>query len=60
MTLTFAGRVVVVLAAFAVLLFLIGVAARVWSGQWDAGQVIAIAVAAPTVTLLLVMLWRWE
>ena len=60
MTLTPAGRVVLVLAALALILFLVGVAARVWAGVWDAEKVIAIAVAAPTITLLLAMLWRWE
>lgn len=60
MTLTPAGRVVVVLATLALLLFLIGVAARVWAGVWDAEKVIAVAVAAPVVLLLMVMLWRWE
>jgi hypothetical protein len=58
MTLTVAGRVVLVLAALALILFLVGVAARVWAGQWDAEKVIAIAVAAPTIVALLA--WRWE
>ena len=58
MTLTLAGRVVLVLAALALILFLVGVAARVWAGQWDAEKVIAIAVAAPTIVAL--MAWRWE
>lgn len=60
MTLTLAGRVVLVLAALAVLLALVGVAGRVASGQWDAEKVIAVAVAVPLVTLLALMSWRWE
>ena len=58
MTLTLAGRVVVVLAALALILFLVGVAARVWAGVWDAEKVIAVAVAAPTIVALLA--WRWD
>ena len=58
MTLTLAGRVVLVLAALALILALVGVAARVWAGQWDAEKVIAIAVAAPTIVALVA--WRWE
>lgn len=59
MTLTLAGRVVLVLAALAVLLALVGVAGRVASGQWDAEQVAAVVIAAPMVALLAVMSWRW-
>ena len=58
MTLTLAGRVVLVLAALALILFLVGVAARVWAGVWDAEKVIAIAVAAPTIVLIVA--WGWE
>ena len=57
MTLTPAGRVVLVLAALALILFLVGVAARVWAGQWPADRVIAVAVAVP---VLLALMWRWE
>lgn len=60
MTLTLAGRVVLVLAALALILALVEVAARVWAGQWDAEKVIAVAVAVPLVTLLALMSWRWE
>lgn len=60
MTLTLAGRVVVVLAALALLLFLVGVAARVWAGVWEVEKVVAVAVAAPTIVLLLAMLRKWE
>lgn len=60
MTLTLAGRVVLVLAALALILFLVEVAARVWAGQWDAEKVIAVAVAAPLVALIGAMAWRWE
>ena len=58
MTLTPAGRVVLVLAALALILFLVGVAARVWAGQWEAERVIAVAVAAPTIVALVA--WGWE
>ena len=58
MTLTLAGRVVLVLAALALILFLVGVAARVWAGQWPADRVIAVAVAVPV--LLALMWWRWD
>ena len=57
MTLTLAGRVVLVLAALALILFLVGVAARVWAGQWPADRVIAVAVAAPTIVLIAFMWW---
>lgn len=60
MTLTLAGRVVVVLAALALILALVGVAARVWAGQWDAEKVVAVIVAVPLVTLIALMSWRWE
>lgn len=60
MTLTPAGRVVLVLAALALILFLVGVAARVWAGQWDAEKVVAALVAGPLILLLLLMSWRWE
>ena len=60
MTLTPAGRVVLVLAALALILFLVGVAARVWAGQWPADRVIAVAVAVPVLALLALMWWRWE
>ena len=60
MTLTLAGRVVLVLAALALILFLIGVAARVWAGQWDAEKVIAVAVAVPLMLLIGAMAWRWS
>ena len=59
MTLTLAGRVVLVLAALALILFLVGVAARVWAGQWPADRVIAVGVAVPVLALLAFM-WRWE
>ena len=59
MTLTPAGRVVIVLAALALLMALVEVAARVWAGQWDAEKVIAVIVAAPLVGLLALMAWRW-
>ena len=59
MTLTPAGRVVLVLAALALILALVEVAARVWAGQWPADRVIAVAVAVPVLVLLAVM-WRWE
>ena len=60
MTLTLAGRVVVVLAALALILALVGVAARVWAGQWDAEQVASVVIAAPMIALLAAMSWRWE
>ena len=60
MTLTLAGRVVLVLAALALILFLVGVAARVWAGQWPADRVVAVAVAVPVLALLAFMAWRWE
>jgi hypothetical protein len=60
MTLTLAGRVVLVLAALALILFLVEVAARVWAGQWPAEKVIAVAVAVPLVALIGAMAWRWE
>ena len=60
MTLTLAGRVVLVLAALALILFLVGVAARVWAGQWPADRVIAVAVGVPVLALLTFMAWRWE
>ena len=59
MTLTPAGRVVLVLAALALILALVGVAARVASGQWDAEQVAAVVIAAPMIALLAPMSWRW-
>ena len=59
MELTIAGRVVLVLAALALIFVLIGVAGRVASGQWPAEQVIAVAVAVPTLLLILFMAWRW-
>ena len=59
MTLTLAGRVVLVLAALALILFLVGVAARVWAGQWPADRVIAVGIAVPVLALLAFM-WRWE
>ena len=58
MTLTPAGRVVLVLAVFALILGLVDVAARVWAGVWDAEKVIAVAVAAPTIVALVA--WRWD
>lgn len=60
MTLTLAGRVVLVLAALALILTLVEVAARVWAGQWDAEKVIAVAVAVPLMPLIAAMAWRWE
>ena len=60
MTLTLAGRVVLVLVALALILFLVGVAARVWAGQWPADRVVAVAVAVPLVTLIALMAWRWD
>ena len=60
MTLTPAGRVVLVLAALALILFLVGVAARVWAGQWPADRVIAVGIAVPMLALLAFMAWRWE
>ena len=60
MTLTLAGRVVLVLSALALILFLIGVAGRVASGQWDAEQVAAVVIAAPMIALLAAMSWRWD
>ena len=60
MTLTPAGRVVLVLAALALILALVGVAARVWAGQWDAEQVAAVVIAAPMILLLALMSWRWD
>ena len=59
MTLTLAGRIVIVLAALALILFLVGVAARVWAGVWDAEKVIAVVIAAPMIALLAAMSWRW-
>ena len=59
MTLTPAGRVVLVLAAFALLMALVEVAARVWAGHWDAKKVIAVALAVPIVAFLALMLLRW-
>ena len=59
MTLTLAGRVVLVLAALAVLLTLVGVAGRVASGQWAAEQVAAVVITVPMVALLALMSWRW-
>lgn len=60
MTLTLAGRIVLVLAALTVLLALVGVAGRIASGQWDAEQVAAVVIAAPMVALLAAMSWRWD
>ena len=60
MTLTPAGRVVLVLVALAFILFLVGVAARVWAGQWEVEKVVAVAFAAPAILLIAVMAWRWE
>ena len=60
MTLTLAGRVVLVLAALALLLTLIGVAARVWAGHWDAEKVAAVGIAVPLMLLIGAMAWRWE
>ena len=60
MTLTPAGRVVLVLAALALILFLVGVAARVWAGQWPADRVIAVGIAVPLMLLIGAMAWRWE
>lgn len=60
MTLTLAGRVVVVLAALALILALVGVAARVWAGVWDAEKVVAVAVAVLLMPLIALMAWRWE
>ena len=59
MTLTLAGRVVLVLAALALILALVGVAARVWAGHWDAERIVAVGVAVPVLALLALM-WRWE
>lgn len=59
MTLTLAGRVVLVLVVLALLLFLIGVAARVWAGQWEAERVIAVGIATFMIAFL-TLLWRWE
>ena len=60
MTLTLAGRVVVVLAALALILFLVGVAARVWAGVWDAEKVVAVGIAVLLMPLIAAMAWRWE
>ena len=60
MTLTPAGRIVIVLAALALILFLVGVAARVWAGQWPADRVIAVGIAVPLIGLIGAMAWRWE
>ena len=59
MTLTPAGRVVLVLAALALILALVEVAARVWAGHWPADRVIAVGIAVPVLALLAFM-WRWE
>ena len=59
MTLTLAGRVVLVLAALALILFLVGVAARVWAGQWPADRVVAVGIGV-SVLALLALMWRWE
>ena len=60
MTLTLAGRVVLVLAAFALIMLLVEVAARVWADRWDAGEVVIVAAAVPTIALIALMLWGWE
>ena len=60
MTLTLAGRVVVVLAALALILALVGVAARVWAGQWPADRVVAVGIAVLLIGLIGAMAWRWE
>ena len=60
MTLTPAGRVVLVLVTFAALLFLIGVAARVWAGQWPADRVVGVGVGVLLMPLIAAMAWRWE
>ena len=57
MTLTPAGRYVAACLTLAALLTLVGVIGRVASGQWDAGQVVAVSVAVPT---LLALVRRWE
>ena len=59
MTLTPAGRVVLGLAALALIRGLFDVAARVWAGQWPADRVVAVAIAVPVLALLAFM-WRWE
>ena len=60
MTLTPAGRVVLVLAALALILALVGVAARVWAGHWPADRVIAVGVGVLLMPLIAAMAWRWE
>lgn len=60
MTLTPAGRVVLVLAALALILALVGVAARVWAGQWDADRVVGVGIAVLLIGLIGAMAWRWE
>ena len=60
MTLTLAGRIVIVLAALALILALVEVAARVWAGQWPADRVIAVGVAVLLMPLIAAMAWRWE
>jgi hypothetical protein len=58
MTLTLAAAAF--LGALALILFLVEVAVRVWTGQWPAEKVIAVAVAVPLVALIGAMAWRWE
>ena len=60
MTLTPAGRVVVVLAALALILALVEVAARVWAGQWPADRVVAVGIGVLLVPLIAAMAWRWS
>ena len=60
MNLTLAGRIVLFLASFALILALVEVAARVWAGQWDAEKVVAVVAAVPTIVLIALMWWRWE
>lgn len=57
MTLTVADRAALVLAAFVLTLGLADVAARVWAGRWDAGEVATVVVAAPALVFIALMWW---
>lgn len=60
MDLTFAGYFVVACLILTAIFVVIGVVARVISGQWDAEKVIGTGFFAWFVALLMLSLWRWE